>query len=125
MIVEEASSSGPDPENLELVLAEQEVASRASVESDCSSKGKGVVAKGSSHQATGERDEEIFTSPRDRGSATKAARIPAARNPQPPSAKAVENLVIIGKYSWLLQTPPSISLLEIWEPVHLQSLFHW
>lgn len=90
MTVDETSSSRPDPESLALVLAEEEVASRASVGSDCSSKGKGVAAEGSSHRAIGERKKEILTSPRDRGSATKAARVLVAKNPQPLSTEPIE-----------------------------------
>lgn len=49
LVVEETSNSRPDQENLALVIAEEEVTSRTSRGSDCSSKGKEFVAKGSIH----------------------------------------------------------------------------
>lgn len=49
LVVEEVSSSRPDLENLALVITEEEIASRTSTGSDWSSKGKEVVAEGSSH----------------------------------------------------------------------------
>lgn len=52
--MEEVSSSRPNLENLTLVIVEEEIASRTSTESDCSSKGKEVAAKGSNNQALGE-----------------------------------------------------------------------
>jgi len=90
LIVEETSSSRADSENIALVITEEEVASKASTESDYSSKEKGNAAEGSSHQTTREGNKEIFTSPRDWGSATKEARVLVAKNPQPLSVELVE-----------------------------------
>lgn len=73
-VVELTSNSIPDQGNLTLVIEGEEVARKTSIGLGHSSKGKEVVAKGSSHQDEGEGNEGALASPRDRGSAVKATQ---------------------------------------------------
>lgn len=78
------------------MIAEEEIASRTSTGSDCSSKGKQVVAEGSSHPSSGEENEE------------KLARVPVIKNPQPPSIEPVE---IPSEY-WKIFMAPTTSTIN-------------
>lgn len=73
-IVEETSSSIPDQGNPMLVIEREEVASRTTIGSGHSSKGKEVVVDGTSHQDAGEGIVGAFVSPRDQGSAVKVTQ---------------------------------------------------
>lgn len=83
----------------------EEVVSRASTESDNSSKREKVVAEGPSHQNSKKAIEGVFASPRDRGS---AARIKGVRKPQPPPTKFGE----IPNDYWKIFMAPTTSTIE-------------
>ena len=59
----------------------EEITRRILTESDYFNRGEEVVVEGPNYQDAGSRNEEIFVSPRDKGSVTKATRVPVVRIP--------------------------------------------
>jgi hypothetical protein len=107
-VVEEMFSGIPKQGNLMLAAEGEEVSSRASTESDHSSKREKVVAKGSSRQNTEEGIEGVFASPRDRGSVAKATQIKGVRKPQPSPTESGE----IPNDYWKIFMAPTTSTIE-------------